>query len=516
MTRRAILLGSILSLAIGLILPVTEFLIQGTRLGLSSATPAAFFLLFVILIGPQFLIKCLKPEWALRRGELLVIFAMMMVATVIPTRGFGGPFFSMITGATYYASEENEWAKLIQPHLSDNVVIKDLKAVRQMYEGLEGAPIPWDAWMRPLGWWSLFVLCMAAMVISAMLLLRKTWIERERLVFPVAQVALAMVEEDRRGEPCVRPRSRLNPLFHSSLFWIGFLIPMTLESLTVLNRYFPGVPVFRLQWAIRHDISWVPQVPVRINFLMFGFAFFIQAQLSFSLWFFYLLSLPAHWMYGTMPEFVFTQFPGTSAIGPRGLGMIAMMRPFMYEQDANAVPIQIEGLRIAERGAVRASHFAWAIILAIPLIMLSYFWASAHIGYRFGMGAKIPPDMLFVCRQGSDKLDGWLRTPGGPNWSGTASIGIGAAIAVALMNLKLRFPLFPLHPMAFPLAFSWSIDAILPAIVITWTVKAALLRYGGLRAHQRALPFFLGLIVGDATTALCWTAISHTLRSLGQ
>ena len=225
---------------------------------------------------------------------------------------------------------------------------------------------------------------------------------------------------------------------------------------------------------------------------------------------------PAHWMYGTMPEFVFTQFPGTAAIGPRGLGMIAMLRPFMYEQDANAVPIQIEGLRIAERGAVRARHFAWAIILAIPLIMLSYFWASVHIGYRFGMGAKIPPDMLFVCRQASDKLDGWLRSPGVPNWSGTASIGIGAVIAVALMNLKLRFPMFPLHPMAFPLAFSWSIDAILPAIVITWTVKAALLRYGGLRAHQRALPFFLGLIVGNATTELLWTTISHTLRSLGR
>lgn len=225
---------------------------------------------------------------------------------------------------------------------------------------------------------------------------------------------------------------------------------------------------------------------------------------------------PAHWMFGTMPEFIFTQFPGTAAIGPRGLGLIAMMRPFMYEQDANAVPIQLEGLRIAERGAVRASHFAWAIILAIPLIMLSYFWASVHVGYQFGMGAKIPPDMLFVCRQGSDKLDGWLRDPGGPNWAGTASIGIGAAITLLLMNLKLRFPLFPLHPMAFPLAFSWSIDAILPAIAITWVIKAALLRYGGLRAHQRALPFFLGLIVGDASIALCSTVISHTLRSLGQ
>ena len=292
MTKRAVLIGAILSLAIGLLLPVTEFLIQGTRLGLSSATPAAFFLLFVILIGPQFFLKCIRPKWALKRVETLVIFAMMMVATVIPTRGFGGPFFSMITGSTYYASEENEWDKLVQPYQSESIVMKDSDAVRQMYDGLDGAPIPWRAWTRPLLWWSFFVLCMTVMVVSVMLLLRKTWIERERLVFPVAQVALAMVEDDPGG-------SRLNPLFRSSLFWMGFLIPMTLESLNALNRYFPDVPGFNLQGVIPHSISWVPQVPIRVNLLMFGFAFFIQAQLSFSLWFFFLLSLPAHWIYGT-------------------------------------------------------------------------------------------------------------------------------------------------------------------------------------------------------------------------
>jgi len=224
---------------------------------------------------------------------------------------------------------------------------------------------------------------------------------------------------------------------------------------------------------------------------------------------------PAHWMFGTMPEFVFTQFPGTSAIGPRGLGMIAMLRPFMYEQDANAVPLQLEGLRMAERGMVRANHLTWAIALAAPLIMLSYFWASVHIGYRFGLNAKVYPDIIFVCRQGSDKLDSWLRTPGLPNWSGTASIGIGTAITVLLMHLKLRFPLFPLHPMAFPLAFSWSVDALLPAVTIGWLVKGLLLRYGGLRAHQKALPLFVGLIVGDATISLVWTTISHVTRSLG-
>jgi len=40
---------------------------------------------------------------------------------------------------------------------------------------------------------------------------------------------------------------------------------------------------------------------------------------------------------------------------------------------------------------------------------------------------------------------------------------------------------------------------MLPAIIISWLIKLLLLRYGGLRAHRKALPFFLGLLVGSAT-----------------
>jgi hypothetical protein len=144
--------------------------------------------------------------------------------------------------------------------------------------------------------------------------------------------------------------------------------------------------------------------------------------------------------------------------------------------------------------------------------MVCYFWASVHIGYRFGLGAKAPADLLAICNGITDKLDGWLRSPTGPNWSGTMAIGIGAAMAAVLMSLKLRFPMLSLHPMAFPLAFSWTIDALLPAITLTWVIKALLLRYGGLRAHQRALPFFLGLIVGTATVGLFETVLTHALR----
>jgi hypothetical protein len=222
---------------------------------------------------------------------------------------------------------------------------------------------------------------------------------------------------------------------------------------------------------------------------------------------------PAHWMYGTMPEFVLTQFPGTGAISPRALGMIAMLRPFQYEQDSNPVPLQLEGLRIAERGTMDARRLALIMIAAVPLIMVSYFWASLHIGYQFGLGAKVHPNMTFICRQGSDKLDAWLREQGRPNPIGSASIGIGAIVTLLLMSLKVRYPLWPLHPLAFPLAFSWTIDSMIPAVFVSWLAKGLLLRYGGLRAHRRALPLFLGLIVGDGVISLIQTVISHALRS---
>ncbi|MEO2006348.1 MAG: DUF6785 family protein [Candidatus Poribacteria bacterium] len=293
MTRRAFILGSVLSLAVGLTLPVTEFLIQGTRLGLSSATPAAFFLLFIIVVGPQLALRRLRPRWAFTRAELLVAFSMTMVATVIPTRGFGGPFFSMATGATYYATPENEWDLHIRPHLPPAAVPLDRGAVRLMYEGFERNPVPWEAWSRPLVWWAVFVLAMTVAVVAVMHLLRRTWIEQERLVFPISQVALALVEDD-------GGRGGVAPILRRPLFWIGFLLPVVLESMNALNRYFPEVPRFEPRWVIRHSIPYVTQPVIRLNFLMVGFAYFIESQLAFSLWAFFLLSLPAQWVYGRL------------------------------------------------------------------------------------------------------------------------------------------------------------------------------------------------------------------------
>jgi len=192
--------------------------------------------------------------------------------------------------------------------------------------------------------------------------------------------------------------------------------------------------------------------------------------------------------------------------------MIAILRPYMNEQRPNPCPTQLEGLRLAERLGASQKKLAWIMMMAVPFAMVVYFWANLHIGYHQGLEAKGYRDILYVCNQAAGKLDGWLRDPTGPNWGGTGAIGIGALVTVALMAAKLQFSWWPLHPIAFPLALSYPIDGMTPAIIASLTVKSLLLRYGGLRAHRKALPFFLGLIAGSATTALVQILL---LRSMG-
>jgi hypothetical protein len=225
---------------------------------------------------------------------------------------------------------------------------------------------------------------------------------------------------------------------------------------------------------------------------------------------------PSHEMYGAMPPFLLPQFPGSRAMGPRGTAMMELLMPFTNQERTNPGPTQLEGLRLAERAPADSHRLTWLMIAIVPVGMVAYFWASLHIGYHVGLTTgKAPAHLLRYALNTMSEMDGLLREPGGCNRAGVSALGIGGAVTVALMAIKLRFPLWPLHPVAFPLAFAWPIDTMLPAVIVTWLVKVLLLRYGGLRAHRRALPFFFGLIVGSAVAQLVQSMLFRMLGLTG-
>jgi hypothetical protein len=181
-TTRGILIGCLMAVLIAVGAPYGRQVIQGTSLALTSATPAAFFLFFVLLLTIHILLGLCRHHWRLTGGELVTIFFLMMVASAIPTKGVAGLLLPMITGTYYYATPENDWLNSIHPYLPTWLLVDNPQAVKEFYEGrMRHGAVPWDVWLAPLGAWLLFYLAFYLAQTSIMVILRRQWVEHERL-----------------------------------------------------------------------------------------------------------------------------------------------------------------------------------------------------------------------------------------------------------------------------------------------------------------------------------------------
>jgi hypothetical protein len=77
-----------------------------------------------------------------------------------------------------------------------------------------------------------------------------------------------------------------------------------------------------------------------------------------------------------------------------------------------------------------------------------------------------------------------------------AWMGVGAVVMTVLTLLRLQFAGWPLHPVGLAVISSFTMYAVYGGFFVAWLVKIVLLRWGGYRAYQAAMPFFVGLAVG--------------------
>ena len=281
---RALLVGSILALMIGTLTPYTNMIINGTLMAHNFSTPAALFLFFVFLLFVNVLLGLLQPRLALDRAELAVVYIMAMLATAIPTVGFTENLLPIIAGLYYYATPENKWEELIHPHVPEWLAPQDLRAVRHFYEGLpEGMSVPWDAWVEPLFYWCLFMGSLYWVSICAMVILRRQWVANEKLIYPLVQVPLEMIQDDEK-------RSLLKPFFRNRVMWAGFAIPFCIGMVNALHNYYEFLPqivlvgdthLFRSTTYLRFDL----------NMALVGFAYLLNRDVALGFWVFFLLSI---------------------------------------------------------------------------------------------------------------------------------------------------------------------------------------------------------------------------------
>ena len=246
------------------------------------AAVGAIFFLFVLAGALNPLLKLCKIPFSLASRDLITVYIIMITASSVITMGLINQL-PILVSPFYFADLHKEYATGIQPHINPLLVPQGKEVIARFFEGLKpGESIPWMPWFKPLSVWMIFFLTLFFVMLCLLVIVRKQWVERERMTFPLVQVPLAMLEGESSS-------SIVTPFFRNRLMWIGFAIPFILLSITALHDYFPFIPAVPLSKGIRafRGTAWMA---IGVNFAVLGFLYFVNLDVSFSIWFFFLVA----------------------------------------------------------------------------------------------------------------------------------------------------------------------------------------------------------------------------------
>ncbi len=282
----ALLTGTLMAVAVNLYVFASDYVFVSSRLTFGYLPMGALlpFTLFIMIAVP--LVRAILPRHAFTKDELIIVFAMTLMGSVFPTLSMVGFILSVLATPYYFASPENEWSTLILPRLRTWAFPSNEGGqMAWFFQGMPaGESVPWHLWAMPLFWWTVLLVGLVTATLCGTVLLRKQWVERERLAFPLAQVPLEMM----------RPgKGRLPAFMTNRLFWIGLGIPFFAMSWNIISFFeptFPKLPITHGNYYIRIAPGY-PILRTNVNFFVLGFAFLTPLDVLLSVWLFHFLAI---------------------------------------------------------------------------------------------------------------------------------------------------------------------------------------------------------------------------------
>jgi hypothetical protein len=84
-----------------------------------------------------------------------------------------------------------------------------------------------------------------------------------------------------------------------------------------------------------------------------------------------------------------------------------------------------------------------------------------------------------------------------------------------LMWARHHFLWWPVHYLGFPIGATLTIVFTWFSIFIGWSLKAIILKYGGVRLYRELRPFFLGLVLGHVFVSGFWVVFDFITGETG-
>ena len=565
--------------------------------------------IFAILLALNYGVSLYSPRLALTQGELLTFYAMLSVATAIAGADFFAVIITHIAVGGWMATEENEWATLFHRYFPDWLALTDKNSLRTYFVGESTLYLDEHLrlWWKPVLSWSGFIIVLVCTAFCINVVMRKQWIEIERLSYPIIELPQQMTAKG---------------FFRNRLMWTGAILAGGMDIVNALHFLYPSIPglggdFFDLQpyfttkpW---NAIGWTP---VTLFPFAVGMAYFMPLDLSFTFWFFYIfwkfelimgsilgfqqipnfpyifeqsfgvcvgvlilvfwsarhhiqnvligawrgdkasesnepisyrtavlgiiigfLLLIGFWVVAGMslwvailvfiihfitvtvtariraelgpplhdlrrmgPDVLIPQMFGMRRVGPRNLSLFALVFPFNRAYRGNAMPPQLEALKLAERAGISTRRVGFAILITVVISPLPLFWGGLQLGYESGAVAFWGGGVF-------RRTQSWLTNPMPVDILGILAMLFGTLFTFALTALRHRFVWWPLYPVGYGITGTWAVNFFWSSVLVAWVIKLSILRFGGIRTFRRLAPFFLGMLFGEFLLGGVWALI---------
>ena len=381
MTARALLLALALALVTGLLVQQVALVYNAGEIESSvPPVPAVFCLLILAALNP--LLERVRPEWVLRRAEVLVVYAALVLTVAMSGRRMVRCLLGFLVAPQYY-----ERLAAIGRNIPGWVAPRDPEVVRRFFETSPSGSVPWGAWATPLASWTVFLLVSWLGMFCLLSLFQRRWADQEHLRFPLLFLPLEMTA----GATATH-----RAFFRNPVMWIGFALGFWYALPVVLTPVWPAIPqwkvtLFPFQGLVSPPWSELQAVYFRPLPHLVGLGYLMSSDNLFSVWAVYL----AQKLFWVGASAVGVRRPGwhigvehqqaAGAILALAAWLLWSHRRFLWDTLRSAVGAPDAGDASSRRlllGAVGGFLFAvvWAHAAGVPWWMALFLFGTIFAG----------------------------------------------------------------------------------------------------------------------------------------
>ncbi len=200
------------------------------------------------------------------------------------------------------------------------------------------------------------------------------------------------------------------------------------------------------------------------------------------------------------------------AWGPGSVtGLSLLNAVFFRDMRGLFLALFMDSQQMAGSVGMRRRGLLAPLALGLPIAFVVGVATHLHLAYEHGANALYS----YGAQNAGWAFDGAaadIRNAETPFPSAPAWFAVGIGVVALLSKLRSEFAWFPLQPIAYALAPTWTMSVLWFPILLVWLIKSVFLRYGSQKLYRNARPFFLGLIVGEFGSAAFWAILASVFH----